>query len=103
MPGSLDAGLLDDVLGQLAVANGEFARTYPGIDVVRQPVHTLYGGANLYREGSSAKLGGLAVRHFDTYASGPETLVERLGMDAAIAGEVYQRVREKLAAEPGAI
>jgi citrate lyase beta subunit len=55
----------------------------------RQPVHTMYGGANLFTPGVCSKLGRLALRSLD--ANGPFP-----GVDPV----VMSRVREKLSTEP---
>ena len=82
----------------LDVANAAFMKTYPGDSGARQPVHTLYGGAQLYKAGTTAKIGELALQHFATYAPDAETL--RRGVGAAggtkLWQTVYQRVKERL-------
>lgn len=64
----LTADDLAPVLENLAGANREFTEHYPGINLDRIPIHTLYGGAHLFRKETPAKLGGLALRHLQTYA-----------------------------------
>lgn len=58
----------------------------------RQPVHVVYGGAQLFRPDISRKLGGLALAALDRWAP---TAAE---IDCSEA--VLQRVREKLVREP---
>ncbi len=70
---------------RLSQANDEFTHRYPGIQVTRQPVHTLYGGARLYKAGIAKKLGGPALRHFETYAEDPAELVAALSVKADAA------------------
>ena len=65
---------------RLSAANREFTQRYPGILSKRQPVHTLYGGAHLYKNGASEKLGKLALRHFETYASNASEMAAALGI-----------------------
>ena len=38
-----------DQLAKLAEANDAFSRRYPGDRPDRQPVHTVYGGAHLFK------------------------------------------------------
>ena len=45
---SLDPAWLTDAADALRSANLEFARRHPGDPPGRQPVHTVYGGAQLY-------------------------------------------------------
>ncbi len=59
---------LDPLLERLGHANLKFEASYPGLHLERQPVHTLYGGANLYKPGAAQKMADLALRHLHTYA-----------------------------------
>jgi citrate lyase beta subunit len=59
---------LDPLLERLGQANLKFQASYPGLQMERQPVHTLYGGANLYTPGAAQKMAGLALHHIQTYA-----------------------------------
>lgn len=52
----------------LREANQAFQRVYPGDRPDRQPVHTVYGGANLFRSDTAAKMGEIALKNFRTYA-----------------------------------
>ena len=53
---------------ELAQSNGEFKSHYPADSFERQPVHTVYGGANLFKAGFASKLGEVALKTLDTYA-----------------------------------
>ena len=53
---------------RLSDTNRKFEEAYPGLQIQRQPVQTLYGGANLYKPGSARKMADLALRHVKTYA-----------------------------------
>jgi citrate lyase beta subunit len=88
------------VLAALRKANSAFARGYPGDSVDRQPVHTLYGGAHLFRADSVAKLGELALRALRDNVARPAELAEALGFDQGFAEAVYRRVETKLQTEP---
>jgi hypothetical protein len=91
---------LREVLARLSAANREFAEAYPGERADRQPVHTVYSGAHLFRSDTASKLGAIAVDIFDAYAPDATTLATALRMDSALAALVHPRVREKLAREP---
>jgi citrate lyase beta subunit len=67
---------------------------------LRQPVHTLYGGAHLFRAATCRKLGALAEQSLDEYAPDAEALAAALELPRSIAQIVYDRVREKLRREP---
>ncbi len=88
------------VLQRLQQANGRVAVRYPGEREARQPVHTVYGGAHLFKANSAQKLGAIALRTLDEYAPDATALAEALEMDRAIGDRVYEGVRAKLAREP---
>ena len=47
---------------RIEAANEQFRADYPGDVTTRQPVHTVYGGAHLFKADTAAKLGGIALR-----------------------------------------
>src|SRR6187455_333168 len=49
-------------------ANTDFTEKYPGETGKRQPVHTVYGGAHLFKSDSAKRLGSLARRSLDQFA-----------------------------------
>ena len=90
-----------DQAAQLRRANLAFAARYPGESGLRQPVHTVYGGAQLFRSDSTRKLGAVALRALDEYAPDAAALAEAVGVPAGpLAETVHARVREKLQREP---
>src|SRR5688572_13226435 len=81
-------------------ANLEFARRYPGEVASRQPVHTVYGGAQLFRPDTAQRLGAIALRALQDFAPDAATLGSALGIGNHPALEtIYARVREKLERE----
>ncbi|MCP4438772.1 MAG: phosphoenolpyruvate kinase [Aureispira sp.] len=60
----LKAGILSD----LQTHNRAFQETYPSDRADRQPIHTVYGGANLFDAGIGAKLGRGALKSLEAYA-----------------------------------
>lgn len=58
----------EQLLNQLGVANLKFQQTYPGDKPDRQPVHTVYGGANLFRADTCVRMGDIALNNLRTYA-----------------------------------
>ncbi len=75
----------DDVtphLEALGVANRAFARLYPGDPPARQPIHTVYGGAHLYKAETTRRLGELALRHMARYAPNARALARGVGFVA---------------------
>jgi citrate lyase beta subunit len=101
---SLPPESLDTITQHLAAANARFQQRYPGGSIERQPVHSVYGGAHLFKAGGHQRLGSLALASMDTYAPDFTVFALALGLDAAqtpdLARTVYTRVREKLAHEP---
>ena len=84
----------------IAPVNREFSRCYPGERARRQPIHTVYGGAQVFQSDSAGKLGVLALRALDEFAPEAETFGAILGLPAALAPIVYARTLEKLRREP---
>ena len=66
----------------------------------RQPLHTVYGGAHLFKADTAARLGATALRALEEHAPDAKTLAGVLGIAPAAAERVYVRVREKLEREP---
>ncbi|HTI93979.1 MAG TPA: hypothetical protein VL727_25470 [Puia sp.] len=58
----------ESLLGSLAMANRAFQASYPGDRPDRQPVHTVYGGANLFKRDTCVRMGGIALKSLRTYA-----------------------------------
>ncbi len=56
------------IFGELAIANQTFNAIYKGDREDRQPIHTVYGGANLFKYNSVKKLGNTALKSLLDYA-----------------------------------
>ncbi len=80
MKTSMEEKTLGALEARLQEAHDRFARQFPGERPDRQPLHTVYGGANLYKADSAAKLGRIATRMLDTYAPDPFTFARALGL-----------------------
>jgi citrate lyase beta subunit len=65
----------------------------------RQPIHSVYGGAHLFKADTARKLGATALRTLDDHAPDAASLARILDLPAAFADQVYLRVREKLRRE----
>lgn len=65
---SLNQDSIKQVLDSLTASNKIITQTYPGDSPERQPVQTLYGGAQLFKSDSTQKIGSLAVSNFKEYA-----------------------------------
>lgn len=95
------------ILAELGMANKAFQQIYPGDKPDRQPVHTVYGGADLFSASAAEKMGKAALNTFlanasnfaefakaielDGYLTLPNTLAEQEAlsakMDAMSEGE----------------
>ncbi|CAN5534406.1 aldolase/citrate lyase family protein [soil metagenome] len=69
------------LLTQLQAANLKFQKTYPGDKPDRQAVHTVYGGANLFKSDTTVKMGEIATRNLNTYAPNFAVLANVLQLD----------------------
>jgi citrate lyase beta subunit len=99
---TLGSDELDDILTRLAAGNDGFAAAFPGESEQRQPVHTVYGGAQLFRSGSTGRMGELALAALERYAPDGATLAEALqwtGRQRDLADLIHARVTEKLRRE----
>jgi citrate lyase beta subunit len=68
MMSSLSEESLGELTDKLRDANEQFAAKYPGESGRRQPVHTVYGGAHLFKSDTATRLGALARRSLDQFA-----------------------------------
>ena len=92
---SLDAETIRSVASQLSSALSPTIETSH-----RQPVHTVYGGAHLFKAETTEKLAALARRSLETYAPDIETFAATFGIKSELAAAVYSRVRSKLDIQP---
>ena len=93
--------LVRRAMDQLHAANLRFADVYPGERPDRQPIQTVYGGAQIFKADTAAKLGAAALRAMDEYAPTPAVFSKALGLkgDKTMADLVHRRVLEKLKRE----
>jgi len=66
---------------------------------MRQPVHTVYGGAHLFRADTIAKLGGIARKTLQTYAPKIEAFAAVVG-EPDLPSTAWDRMLVKLDREP---
>lgn len=65
----------------------------------RQPVHTVYGGAHLFKSDTLPKLRDLALRSLDTFAPDSADLAEVFELENDLAAVIYPRIRHKIEVE----
>ena len=94
------------IFDDLKWANLAYQNIYGGDLPDRQPVHTVYGGANLFTFDMAAKMSKAALQSFQTYAPDAATLAEVIGilppsggLRGDFAEKIYARVLQKLKAE----
>jgi citrate lyase beta subunit len=97
---SIPEAALSTFLDALDKANLRVAEQFPGDSPARQPVHTVYGGAHLFKADAAQKFGAVALRSLQEHAPDAAALAAAIGMDAGLADRVYLRVIDKLTREP---
>jgi citrate lyase beta subunit len=98
---SLSAADLEAAAARLRPANLAFAARYPGETSARQPVHTVYAGAQFFRHDSAVEHGRLALRALEEYAPTAAEFAGAIGLPADdLAEALYARVADKLTREP---
>ncbi len=83
MKTSLTEESVGNLSAKLHQANNDFAAKYPGETGRRQPVHTVYGGAHLFKSDSAARLGALARRSLDQFAPDFLSFAKAIGLPGA--------------------
>src|SRR6202022_1976993 len=63
---------LEALRTRLHEVNSEFIRRYPGESRRRQPVHTVYGGAQVFKSDTAPKMGVLARRSLEDFGPTPD-------------------------------
>jgi len=97
---TIPANKKETLFNSLKEANTAFQKIYPGDRSERQPVHTLYGGANLFKYDSAKTLGERALEVFETYAPDSKVFGKVFGFDNAdFSKRIYDKVIAKLKTE----
>ena len=86
MPMTFAPEILDGVLSRLRAANLSFAAQFPGDPGTRQAVHTVYGGAQIFKSDTAQKLGGIALNLLLEYASNFVTFAKAVGLRGSAGG-----------------
>jgi citrate lyase beta subunit len=115
MPTSLPPSATEPILSRLTETNSAWGRIYPGEPIDRQAVHTVYGGAQIFRRDSARRLGDVALAMLSEYAPDASSFAQVVGLESAaahlpgglrspvtpaLAQRIYERVLEKLRREP---
>lgn len=97
---TLSTDSLTEWSGRLEKASARVLDDFPGDVPERQPVHTVYGGAQLFSSNTPRKLGELALGFAEKWASEPSDLESILGFGPDLAERVHGAVMTKLEREP---
>ncbi|GHH93393.1 DUF6986 family protein [Streptomyces capillispiralis] len=97
---SLPDAVTEEIGASLAPVDAELERRYPGDPGTRQPVHTVYVPADDFTAGTPRLWGDRALAALDEHAPDAAAFAAVLGLDEALADDVYGRVRAKLEREP---
>lgn len=73
---------------------------FPGEPEERQPVHSVYGGAHLFRADTAKKLGEVALKSVRENAPQAASFGSALNLDPRLAETIHARVIHKLEVEP---
>ncbi|NOT50353.1 MAG: phosphoenolpyruvate kinase [Chitinophagaceae bacterium] len=87
------------LLNSLGTANRKFQQIYPGDKPDRQPVHTVYGGANLFKSDTCVKIGNIALKSLQTYAPNFGVLADVLELPGFIELPSSEKKVDKLTKE----
>jgi citrate lyase beta subunit len=97
---SLSTDSLEGWSSRLQQASARVADEFPGEGPERQPVHTVYGGAQLFSSNTATRLGEIAREFASQWAAVPDDLVTVVGLDEGLAKRVHDAVIAKLEREP---
>jgi citrate lyase beta subunit len=86
----------ESLLDSLKIANLKFQQTYPGDKPDRQPVHTVYGGANLFKSDTCIKMGEIALKNLQAYAPNFVALADVLQLQGFLDLPSSEKKIEKL-------
>jgi citrate lyase beta subunit len=100
MDTTISAETMRTLLEPLEAANRKLSERFPGDAPRRQPVHTVYGGAHLFKPDTVLKLGAIARRTLEEYAPDSDTLAGAFDLDRRLAERIYPRLVDKLRREP---
>jgi citrate lyase beta subunit len=83
MKRSLSRDSIHEATAPLEQAHEAWARHYPGPSGRRQPVHTVYGGAHLFKADTGRRLGARALQSLDEFAPDFVTFAKAIALPDA--------------------
>src|SRR5436190_5317731 len=107
MRSSLSDEVLKPIIERLSSSNLATAKTYPGETGRRQPVHTVYGGAHLFRADSAIRLGQVAERALTENAPDFVTFARAIGLpqtdDLPDVLDYATELKQRLESDPDSV
>jgi citrate lyase beta subunit len=102
MSSSFSPELTGTVFARLRESNASFNDRFPGESSRRQPVHTVYGGAQIFKADTARKLGAVGLASLKENAPDAATFAKAVGLAGkpAYQKRIYARIVEKLKREP---
>ena len=98
---------LQEIATRLEQAHKAFQRRYPGPSGDRQPIHVVYGGAHLFRSGTTRRLGDLALRSLEEYAPDFVVFAKAIGLPGSdrlpVAPDAIGAIAKSIEADPQAV
>ena len=93
---------IGSITDRLSEANKVYQKIYPGELPNRQPIQTLYGGAQLFKADATAKLGAASLKVLEENAPNAAAFAKALQWTGPkkLHDLIYRRVVEKLKREP---
>ncbi len=96
----LDKEFLNDQMESVSRANAFYHSIHPGQRPDRQPVHTVYGGAQLFKSDTAEKMGRVALRVIETYAPDMLTFSEALSLPGNELLPRNEKMRQQILSAP---
>ncbi len=104
---SLSPDSMKPIEERLQKANIRFAQLYPGESGLRQPVHTVYGGAHLFKSDTAPRMGAMARQALNDYAPDFTMLARALDLPGAdtfpTTSDEVLRQSERLQTDPESV
>ena len=96
---SLTPAVTKGLLQPLGKAWKNYVAAFPGDPEERQPVHSVYGGAHLFKADTAKKFSELSLKAMRENAPTASVLASALNLDPRLAETIHERVTRKLERE----
>ncbi len=93
---SLSPAATKALLRPLDKAWKNYVIAFPGDPEERQPVHSVYGGAHLFKADTAKRFSDLSLKALREYAPHASVMAAALNLDPRLAETIYDRVIRKL-------